>query len=117
MVYCKSNSLLSYTALIMLRPNLKKRFSYFPLTELFVSFGMDKNSFHSPQFSDWILQGLETGFMEKYKRLYQFSMALKWNVELEEKVFVLTMDQVEPAVKLLLVLHSMTSLVFVIEVK
>lgn len=101
----------------MLRPNLNKRFSYFPLTELFVTFGMDKNSFHSPQFSDWILQGLETGFMEKYKRLYQFSMALKWNVELEEKVFVLTMDQVEPAVKLLLVLHSMTGLVFVMEVK
>lgn len=54
--------------------------------------------------------------MEKYKRLYQFSMALKWNVELEEKVFVLTVEQVQPAVKLLLVLHFVASLVFIIEV-
>lgn len=78
---------------------------------------MDKNSFHSPQFSHWILQGLETGFMEKYKRLYQFQLALKWNVELEEKVFVLTMEQVQPAVKLLLVMHCMASVMFILEVK
>lgn len=77
---------------------------------------MDKTSFRSPQYYDWILRGVETGFLEKYKKLYHFYLALKWNVETERKIFVLTMEQMQPAFRILLVLHCGSILMFLLEV-
>lgn len=101
----------------MLRPNVEKTLNTFPLTRIFTCFAMDRTSFKSPQFYDWILRGVETGFMEKYKKLYHFYLALKWNVEEERKIFILTMDQVQSVFRTLLVLHCGSFLTFLLEVK
>ncbi|CAG9766111.1 unnamed protein product [Ceutorhynchus assimilis] len=89
------------SGLLLTRPNIKNIFGYFPFYHANLGLAMKQYEYSSPRIYDWILRMQETGFLEKYNRLHLFQLALKHNVETEERKFIIGWTQFWPALLLL----------------
>ncbi|XP_066157826.1 uncharacterized protein [Euwallacea fornicatus] len=116
LIKTKNFSTIMLEAWIFMRPNVEKRFDYFPFLTIHNCLAMGKNSYQSRYFHKWITEGLAAGFLERYKKTHQFELGLKWNVEMEEKVFVVTIVKISPAMKWVILGDIISFGIFVMEI-
>ncbi|XP_030747927.1 uncharacterized protein LOC115876331 [Sitophilus oryzae] len=102
-------------AYTLTKPNFNKAFGHFEVWNMRLCFAVKKNQYYFQQFNDWFSIIIESGYYEKYKRLYQAKSAWKNNLELEKQNFVLSLRKFLVAFVSLMIGLFFSSVVFIVE--
>lgn len=99
-----------------MRPNVLKSFSVFEVYNMKQAIAMQKDSYFSRQYIEWIAQLIEIGLVSKYSRIYENFYAIENFVEEDRRDFVVTFTQFFPVVVVIVVMYLLAFLLFVFEV-